>query len=563
MYPANGEIHAGYARLVSLLLEHQVCLIDGYSGVDWDEVTTHIHDQASALGKTVQFASVAEAMLPEKAIWKLVEPFLGGDDPLFGSRTTLQLADFFDTKKLAALQPDPTVDLYLVYGCGAALLHWDAPIAYFDVPKNEIQRRIRAGTHRNLGAMLPTSFKATYKRCYFVDWIVLNKHKQQLLPQLEWIADQQVAGTVTWTSGAILRQTLHRMSTSCFRVRPWFEPGVWGGDWMKNHLGLDQDAPNYAWSFEMIVPENGLLIHDSGNTMEISFDLLMYQESDEVLGKAAKRFGYDFPIRFDFLDTFNGGNLSLQCHPSPEYAKAHFGEHFTQDETYYILDAAPDAQVYLGFQENIDPKVFRQALETSFERHEALDVSKFVQVMPSHKHELFLIPHGTVHCSGINNLVLEISATPYIFTFKMYDWLRVDLDGHPRPLNIDRAFENLNFSRKGNVVQETLVSRPQVVQEGPDWKQFKLPTHPEHFYEIHRYEFDTLVNIDTHAQCHVLMLVEGTTVDVETENGYLATFHFAETFAIPAAAARYRLTNRGPVGAKVVVAFVKEEACHV
>ncbi|UZJ63420.1 hypothetical protein OKW96_12960 [Sphingobacterium sp. KU25419] len=129
---------------------------------------------------------------------------------------------------------------------------------------------------------------------------------------------------------------------------------------MKDHLiGIDQSAKNYAWSFEMIVPENGLSLKFNDLLLEISFDQLMFTESKNVLGLAEPRFGVDFPIRFNFLDTFDGGNLSIQCHPSPQYAKSQFGENFTQDETYYIVDRKGDAQVYLGFQDDINKDEFQ------------------------------------------------------------------------------------------------------------------------------------------------------------------------------------------------------------
>ncbi|MEZ4997698.1 MAG: hypothetical protein R2758_09640 [Bacteroidales bacterium] len=126
----------------------------------------------------------------------------------------------------------------------------------------------------------------------------------------------------------------------------------------------------------------------------------MFIAGDAVLGDCHRRFGTEFPIRFDFLDTFNGGNLSLQCHPRPEYTRDHFGESFTQEEAYYILDAKDNATVYLGFRDDIDPVAFREKLEESREKQVPFDADRFVMGHPAARHDLFLIPYGTVHGSG-------------------------------------------------------------------------------------------------------------------------------------------------------------------
>ena len=152
----------------------------------------------------------------------------------------------------------------------------------------------------------------------------------------------------------------------------------------------------------------------------------------------------------------------MQCHPRTEYIREKFGESFTQDETYYILDCEPAAKVFLGFQENINADEFKTALLNAQARGAEIEVEKFIQKHDAHKHDLFLIPNGTVHASGKNNMVLEISNTPYIFTFKMYDWTRLDLNGQPRPINIEHAFKNLHFEYKGNYVQQQLLSQPRV-----------------------------------------------------------------------------------------------------
>ena len=566
MYPAypvgHGKIEHGFFHLASQLLGHTQVVIDGYAGVSWDRFQAQLDQALRQQGVDAQWVPVMKALRPKKEIQKLIEPYLGDDDPIFGRRFTGSLTDFFDAQELELiLNVDrPSSEMVIYYGMGAALITQEAYLVYVDVPKNEIQYRARAGSITNLGAAQAADPGAVYKRFYFIDWVVLNAHKAGLLPRIDLYVDEQDPELPALISGAHLREALAEMSQNYCRVRPWFEPGPWGGQWMKERIPqLEQNVPNYAWSFEMIAPEQGIVLESRGNLLEASFDLLMAQDARAILGEHAGRFGRQFPIRFDFLDTFRGGNLSVQCHPQPSYIRQHFGEDFTQDETYYILDTKPDARVYLGFQENIDPAEFRSALEDSVLHGTPVEIERFVRTFASEKHRLFLIPNGTIHCSGTDNLVLEISATPYIFTFKMYDWLRLDLQGKPRPLNIQRAFDNLYFERRGEAVEHELIAQPSLLDAGEDWQIYHLPTHRSHFYDVQRLEFNTSITVNTEGSPHLLMLVEGTSLQLRTGKGKNQRFNYAETFLVPAGADHYELINQGNGTAKVVKAFLKPD----
>jgi hypothetical protein len=204
--------------------------------------------------------------------------------------------------------------------------------------------------------------------------------------------------------------------------------------------------------------ENSLLMEFDGVTVEMPALNLVFSQAGNLLGNAVHaRYGEEFPIRFDFLDTMGGGRLSFQVHPMTEYIRKHFGMAYTQDESYYMLDAGPNAEVYLGLREGVDRELMKRDLRRAQEGDFEFPAHHYANQWPAKAHDHFLIPAGTVHCSGAQAMVLEISSTPYIFTFKMWDWGRLGLDGKPRPIHLDHAFANIQWDRDTPWVKENLI----------------------------------------------------------------------------------------------------------
>lgn len=547
-------------------------VVECYPGVD-DETVRNELAQRLRPARTVDSKT---AFKSEEEIDAMVAPFLGGDDPVFGYlNQTLRLADFLDGSKAGQLQHTlrhgKARGLTLVVGPAASVLAPDADVlVYADMPRWEGQLRQRRGEADNLGTR-NRGLKASmqYKRSFFIDWRVADRHKVATLASWDYLLDTTEAERPKLISGEAHLATLDALRTRPFRVVPFFDPGPWGGQWMREVCQLPDGPPNYAWCFDGVPEENSLFVRfEGGIDVEIPSYNLVYRHPSALLGEPVYgRFGPEFPIRFDFLDTMQGGNLSFQVHPLTEFAREHFGMPYTQDESYYILDAEPGAVVYLGCKDGTDPAAMFADLESAQRGEKTFDADRFAATFPARRHDHFLIPAGTLHCSGTNSMVLEISATPYIFTFKLWDWNRMGLDGKPRPVNLDRGREVVLWHRDETYAREHLVNHFEELGSGPDWREERTGLHPAEFIETRRHWFTGKVEHNTGGEANgsvqVLNLVQGEAAIVESPTKAFAPFtvHYAETFIVPAATGAYTIRPATP-GAECATmkAFVRSRA---
>lgn len=523
-------------------------VVECYPGVDEAAVTAAL---AAQLQPVLTLAAVT-ALRPPAQVEALVAPFLGGDDPVFGFLCGLTLPQFFEPEKLAALRAEAArvpAGLVLIVGCGARLVADGDVLVYADLARWEAQLRFRRQETGNLGAAnLGLAASLKYKRAFFVDWRVADRWKRPLLGRADFFLDTHRAAEPKLAGGEAIRRGLRHAVTRPFRVVPFFDPAPWGGQWMKEVCDLDRGARNYGWCFDCVPEENSLLLRCGPTVIELPSLDLVFDQPSALLGPAVHgRFGDEFPIRFDFLDTMGGGNLSFQVHPLTEYIQQHFGMHYTQDESYYLLDAGPGASVYLGLREGVDPAAMLRDLAVAKAGGAPFDADRYANRWPAKAHDHFLIPAGTVHCSGADSMVLEISATPYIFTFKLWDWGRLGLDGKPRPTHLDHGAANICWERKTDWTRRELVNVFLPVASGAGWSEERTGLHKREFIETRRHRFTGTVPHDTRGGVNVLNLVAGEEAVVESPAGKFAPFvvHYAETFIVPAAVGAYTIRPHG------------------
>jgi mannose-6-phosphate isomerase class I len=570
---SGGKCVAGWANCAGRLrvafaqrsAKRTVVVIECYPGVNEAEI---IEELRAAL-QLVLVVRSAEAMLDRESIETLVAPFLGGNDPVFGFLSGLTLPQFFDPQKVAFFRSQIAAardGLILVVGCGARLLIDGDILVYADLPRWEAQLRFRRNETNNLGAdNRTTAASLQYKRAFFVDWRVADRWKRSLMPVWDFVLDTTKAGQPKLAEGEAVREALRHAVTRPFRVVPFFDPAPWGGQWMRKTCDLDGAAPNYGWCFDCVPEENSLLLEFGNVTIEVPSINVVFFQPRQLLGESVHaRFGDEFPIRFDFLDTMGGGNLSFQVHPLTEYIQHHFGMHYTQDESYYLLEAGPNANVYLGLKENVDREAMIADLKKAQAGGLAFPAEKYVNRFAARKHDHFLIPAGTVHCSGADSMVLEISATPYIFTFKMWDWGRLGLDGKPRPIHLRHGIANIQWDRQTEWVKKNLVNRFAPLGSGDGWREELTGLHEREFIETRRHWFTKAVPHHTHGGVNVLNLIEGDEAVVESAEGRFEPFavHYAETFIVPAAVGSYTIRPLNGNGRQsgTMKAFVRESA---
>ena len=482
------------------------------------------------------------------------------DDRVFGKWTRKEYKNFF----IKQIKNPP--EFIICYGIGANYLvnNYDLLI-YIDIPRWEIQKRYRKGKRVFFGGTLENEVTKNFKRGYFIEWRMADKIKQNLYRKINYYIDGSNE-KFNFINRDQLQASLKEITTRPFRLVPYFDYGVWGGKWMQEKFKLGaNEFSRWAWGFDGVPEENSVILEYDNDLIEMPAINLVFFEAINLLGEAVwNRFGNDFPIRFDFLDTIKGGNLSLQVHPNFQYIRDNFWAPYTQEESYYIVDVDKQKHpvCYLGLKNKINKKAFINDLKKA-QLTNKMNVKKYVNSFSVKKHDHLLHPAGVVHASGSGCMVLEISSTPYIFTFKLWDWARLGLNGKPRPINIEHGKKVIDYSFNTTRTKNELINQFKKVRVNENFDEERTGLHKRHYIETRRITLKTKKGaiLKTHNSANMLNLVEGEQIIVESIDDSFKPLiiNYAETFIIPEACKQFRIRNISLESKKAIIvqAFVR------
>ena len=573
------EIGDFIGQLVVATTENKdrICAVglDGYVGTDWPTMVQQLGDSFAKKQIRSIFLNAEGCLKTEEEIDRVLQPYLG-DDPVFGRLYKKDLKSLFDSGRLAALRTQlqelkrqrgaEQPQLVVCYGTGA-LINTLRPIYDFTIYV-DLTRETALKRNRKWSQLSGKTQSISPKKLYYVDFQVNDRHRNRLLKRLDFYVDGNSAQRPILFPALTLRRITTAIASWPFKLKYMYEPGPWGGQWLKKIRHLPEDWVNCAWSYEVIAQEMGLLVAVEGITIELPWTTFFHLQYDQVMGNVPKRrFGGEFPIRYDYLDTMGGGDLSIQVHPTTPYIRKHFGEPYHQGEMYYIVAAREGAAasshvrsgVNLGLNERTREDEFLQAAKLADEKGVKFNYRDYVNSVPVQKHDLLLIPPGTVHGSGEGLVVLEISATTYRYTFKIYDHLRPDLNGVMRPIHIRHAFNVIKWFRRSKWVGKNLKQEPKLVRSGDGWAEYLIGDRQEFFHIVFRLDFDRQIEDDTEAKFHILTLVEGAVVELHSlvDEARKLLFKYSETVIVPACFGKYRIINRGQGVCKIVKARLR------
>lgn len=552
--------------------EGVVVALDGYTTANWTVFVNLIARECCLLGLGFEAIDANAATLKSgKEIDAIIDPLLIWDtkiDPtlLYGKVYKGGYQGLMDEARTEAFKKAVPASrqagkISVVYGYGSLIPElrelYDVKV-FFDLTPMKSMLRIRRGEYSNLGKERPGIINRTIRRCYYCDFecAVRNRHELWENNVPDWYVLDNDPQNLQLMPFGTFSDICAQLVKYPFRAKPCYLEGVWGGSYMKKLRNLPDAMRNAAWVFDFIPMEVSVVVEAGDEKLDINYCSFVHKEGVNLMGEdCVKKFEGYFPIRFNWDDSYHStGNMSIQCHSGGEYNVKNYNEFGRQDESYYVVVTGHDAKTFIGFRDDADIPQFFRDIEAADTEHRPCDYMKYVSYEESKPGLQVMLPAGTIHSSGRNQVILEIgSLTIGSYTYKMYDYLRLDFDGKQRPIHTRLGEENVRQDRRYSVIHdpespEYIVQKPRLAASGEGWEEYILGENPQVYFSLRRLEFEKKCEQDTGGKLfHVLTLVDGDAVRVRSVRHPERYFdlQFMDIVCVPADMGRYVIENLG------------------
>ena len=552
--------------------EGVVVALDGYTTANWTVFVNLIARECCLLDLEFEAIDANAATLKSgKEIDAIIDPLLIWDtkiDPtlLYGKVYKGGYQGLMDEARTEAFKKAVPASrqagkISVVYGYGSLIPElrelYDVKV-FFDLTPMKSMLRIRRGEYSNLGKERPGIINRTIRRCYYCDFecAVRNRHELWENNVPDWYVLDNDPQNLQLMPFGTFSDICAQLVKYPFRAKPCYLEGVWGGSYMKKLRKLPEEMRNAAWVFDFIPMEVSVVVEAGDEKLDINYCSFVHKEGVNLMGEdCVKKFEGYFPIRFNWDDSYHStGNMSIQCHSGGEYNVKNYNEFGRQDESYYVVVTGHDAKTFIGFRDDADIPQFFRDIEAADTEHKPCDYMKYVSYEESKPGLQVMLPAGTIHSSGRNQVILEIgSLTIGSYTYKMYDYLRLDFDGKQRPIHTRLGEENVRQDRRYSVIHdpespEYIVQKPRLAASGEGWEEYILGENPQVYFSLRRLEFEKKCEQDTGGKLfHVLTLVDGDAVRVRSVRHPERYFdlQFMDIVCVPADMGRYVIENLG------------------
>ena len=545
---------------------------DGYTTAKWELFISLMARECELAGLGFEAVDCNKATLKSgKEIDAMIDPLLIWDtkiDPtlLYGKVYRGGYNGLLDPDKVEAFKKDiperkapGKITAVFGYGCLTPQLRdlYDVKCFFDLTPKSSILR-IRAGEYANLGKEHTGIINRTIRRCYYCDFENAVQLRRELFRNaaIDWYFLDNDRANLQMMPFKAFADICAQLVKYPFRAKPCYLEGVWGGTYMKKLRSLPEKMRNAAWVFDFIPMEVSVLVEAGAEKLDINYCSFVHMEGENLIGKkGVEHFDGYFPIRFNYDDSYHStGNMSVQCHSGGKYNIENYNEFGRQDESYYVVVTGHEAKTFIGFRDDADIPQFFKDIEAADTLHKPCDYMKYVSYEESKPGLQVMLPAGTIHSSGRNQVILEIgSLTIGSYTYKMYDYLRLDFDGKQRPIHTKLGEENVRQDRRYSVIHdpespEYIVQKPRLDASGEGWEEYILGENPQMYISLRRLEFEKECPQDTKGEkFHVLALVDGEKCRVRSvrnpERYY--DMDFMDIVCVPADMGKYVVENLG------------------